>query len=104
MQLADIIIFPSLYEGFGLPILEGQKAGRAVLTSFLSPMKEVAGAGACLVDPYDSESIRAGIKKIIDDAGYRADIINRGFENIHQYEVQQIADQYLGLYSAIMKT
>ena len=50
---ADIIIFPSLYEGFGLPILEGQKAGRAVLTSNIPPMTEVAGGGACLVDPYD---------------------------------------------------
>ncbi len=98
----DIIIFASLYEGFGLPILEGQKAGRAVLTSNISPMKEVAGAGACLVDPFNPDSIRSGIKRIMEDKGYRSDIIKKGFENVHQYDNQQIADQYLKLYSRIM--
>jgi len=98
----DMVIFPSLYEGFGLPILEGQKAGRPVLTSNISPMKEVAGAGACLVDPENTESIRAGIKRIIEDDGYRASLVNKGFENIKQYDVQEIADQYLKLYAAIL--
>jgi len=99
---SDIIIFPSLYEGFGLPILEGQKAGRAVLTSNISPMKEVAGEGACLVDPYDPDSIRSGINKIMLDGSYRADIVKKGFENKNQYDVQKIADQYLKLYAAIL--
>jgi glycosyltransferase involved in cell wall biosynthesis len=99
---SDMIMFPSLYEGFGLPILEGQKAGRVVLTSNISPMHEVAGAGACLVDPYDPESIRAGVKKIIADSMYRDNLIKKGFENIQQYGVQQIADQYLNLYQTIL--
>jgi glycosyltransferase involved in cell wall biosynthesis len=99
---SDIIMFPSLYEGFGLPILEGQKAGRVVLTSNISPMKEVAGEGACFVDPYNPESIRAGIKKIITDVNYRKSIIKKGFENLGQFEVQYIADQYLKLYAAIL--
>lgn len=101
---ADIVIFPSLYEGFGLPILEGQKAGRAVLTSNISPMKEVAGDGACIVDPYDVASIRSGVKRIIEDAAYRAGVIKKGFENIKKYETQAIADQYLQLYAAILDT
>jgi len=99
---SDIIIFASLYEGFGLPILEGQKAGRAVLTSNISPMKEVAGKGACLVDPYDPESIRSGVKKIIEDDDYRNIIIKKGFENLTQYNNQHIADQYVKLYEAIL--
>jgi glycosyltransferase involved in cell wall biosynthesis len=99
---SDIIIFTSLYEGFGLPILEGQKAGRAVLTSNISPMKEVGGEGACLVDPYDPDSIRSGIKKIIEDDDYRNNIIAKGFENLKQYNSQHIADQYLKLYAAIL--
>ena len=98
----DMIIFPSLYEGFGLPILEGQKAGRVVLTSNISPMKEVAGEGAFFVDPYDPDSIRTGIKKIMADEHFRNDIIKKGFENLNQYEVQHIADQYLNLYTAIL--
>jgi glycosyltransferase involved in cell wall biosynthesis len=100
----DIVLFPSLYEGFGLPILEGQKAGRVVLTSNLSPMKEVAGNGACIVDPYNSKSIREGLEKIIADSGYRDDLIRNGFENIQQYGVQQIADQYLRLYKNILES
>jgi len=59
------VLFPSTFEGFGLPIVEGQKAGRPVITSDLSPMRETAGAGACLVDPYDSTSIRQGVLRIM---------------------------------------
>src|SRR6185295_15737253 len=51
-EQADIILFPSLYEGFGLPVIEGFKAGRAVLTSEISPMKELADGAAWLVDPF----------------------------------------------------
>ncbi|HCL84396.1 MAG TPA: hypothetical protein DIC22_10495, partial [Chitinophagaceae bacterium] len=58
--------------------------------------------GACLVDPENTESIRAGIKRIIEDDGYRASLVNKGFENIKQYDVQEIADQYLKLYAAIL--
>jgi glycosyltransferase involved in cell wall biosynthesis len=101
---SDVVIFPSLYEGFGLPILEGQKAGRAVVTSNISPMKEVAGEGACIVDPYDVASIRSGIKRLIEDAQYRERVIKSGFENIKKYETQAIADQYLKLYTAILDT
>ena len=98
----DIILFPSLYEGFGLPILEGQKAGRVVLTSNIPPMTEVAGGGACLVDPYDELSIRNGLLRIINDDRFRDQLVQKGFENISQYEVQKIADQYLDLYNRIM--
>jgi glycosyltransferase involved in cell wall biosynthesis len=98
----DIILFPSLYEGFGLPILEGQKAGRVVLTSNIPPMTEVAGGGACLVDPYDEQSIRSGLLELISDVDYRDKLIKKGFENIVQYGVQKIADQYLDLYNRIM--
>jgi glycosyltransferase involved in cell wall biosynthesis len=100
----DMVVFASLYEGFGLPILEGQKAGRPILTSNISPMKEVAGEGACLVDPEDVESIRSGINKVIADGNYRDCLIQKGFENIKQYDVRKIADQYLKLYETIMNT
>ena len=56
----DIVSFPSLYEGFGMPIIEGQAVGRVVFTSDLEPMKEIAGDAALLVDPYSIESIRNG--------------------------------------------
>jgi glycosyltransferase involved in cell wall biosynthesis len=102
--VSDIILFPSLYEGFGLPILEGQKAGRVVLTSQIAPMNEVAGEGACLVDPENIESIRNGLKKIIGDGNYRSYLIKKGFENTERYDTNKIADQYLELYKKILNS
>jgi glycosyltransferase involved in cell wall biosynthesis len=98
---ADILMFPTLYEGFGLPILEAQKAGRVVLTSNLSPMKEVAGRGACLVDPNQIPSIKQGLLKIIEDTTYRNTLIQLGFENVLGYEADSIAEQYLRIYEQL---
>ena len=62
----DIVLFPSTYEGFGLPIIEGQVCGKAVITSNISPMKDIAGVnGACLVNPYKVKEISKGILNII---------------------------------------
>jgi glycosyltransferase involved in cell wall biosynthesis len=98
----DILLFPTLYEGFGLPILEGQTAGRPVLTSNQSPMKEVAGKGACLVNPTDVQSIRNGLKRIIEDEVYRSQIVQKGFENVRRFEPGPIAAQYLALYQEVI--
>jgi glycosyltransferase involved in cell wall biosynthesis len=97
----DLVLFPSEYEGFGLPILEGQKAGRPVITSNLSPMKEVSGGAACLVDPYDEHSIRSGILKVMGDLSYRNDLVKMGFENVRQYAPEQIANLYMNMYRKI---
>jgi glycosyltransferase involved in cell wall biosynthesis len=97
-QLADIISFASTYEGFGMPILEGQTTGRVVVTSRILSMPEVAGDAACLVDPFDENSIREAMRKVIEDDEYRNDLIRRGFENIKRYQPEKIANQYLDLY------
>jgi len=98
----DILVFPSIYEGFGLPIMEAQLTGRPVLTSNLSPMKEVAGKGAVLVDPYDSQSIRDGINKIIDDNQFRDQLVEAGFENVKRFDPELVAGQYAELYKELM--
>ncbi len=100
---ADIVLFPSTYEGFGLPIIEAQKSGRIVITSNISPMKEVAGDGACLVDPFDVESIKKGIKRILEDKLYRDALVQKGFSNVKQYEAAVIAEKYLGEYIKLAK-
>ena len=102
-QLADIIVLPSTYEGFGMPILEAQAVGRPVLTSNISSMPEVAGDAACLVNPYDVNEIRAGINKIISDDNYRESLIQKGFENIKRYNPERIATDYYELYQRVIK-
>jgi glycosyltransferase involved in cell wall biosynthesis len=102
-QKCDLVSFVSTYEGFGVPILEAQATGKPVITSNISPMKEVAGAGAMLVDPHNVDDIRTGILKILNDKEFRDKIINAGFENVKNYSAKSVADAYLKLYKEMLK-
>lgn len=99
---ADIVLFPSLYEGFGLPVLEGQQAGRVVLSSNISPMKDIAGDGACLVDPYNVHEIRNAIVGIVKNKVYREGLIEKGFDNVKRYTAGVIAARYEAVYKQIL--
>ncbi|HLX92638.1 MAG TPA: glycosyltransferase family 1 protein [Puia sp.] len=99
----DLLAFPSTYEGFGLPIVEAQAVGRPVLTSRISPMKDVAGKGARLVDPYNTQSIREGIQAIIGEADYRKELIRSGFENVARFQLKDVVDQYVSLYHQLLE-
>ncbi|MGC9337945.1 MAG: glycosyltransferase, partial [Candidatus Cloacimonadia bacterium] len=99
----DIVVFASIYEGFGMPILEAQATGRPVITSNIEPMKEVAGEGAYLVDPYDVQEIRQGISRICQDASLRKRIIKKGHDNIKYFTSMTIAKQYVDIYKKITK-
>ena len=98
---ADIITLVSTYEGFGMPILEAQAVGRAVISSNILSMPEVAGGAACLVDPYNVDEIKNGFLKIINDNNYRNEMMEKGFENIKRFDAQHIALQYFDLYKKI---
>lgn len=100
-ETCDIINFPSTHEGFGMPIIEGQATGRLVVTSNISPMKEVAGLGACLCDPYSTQSIRDAYLKILHDEKYRNEKIRLGLENVKQYRSDIIANKYINLYNSL---
>ena len=97
----DLLCFTSVYEGFGMPIIEANAVGRPVLTSNISSMPEVAGDAACLVDPYNVEAIRAGLLKIINDKDYRQQLIGNGYENRKRFDIDKIADQYYQLYKEV---
>lgn len=98
---ADIINFPSLFEGFGMPIIEGQATGRIVITSNLSPMKEVAGNGAILVDPYSVNEIRNAYLSVIQNKSIRENLLYEGIKNIENYTVEKVAQQYTDLYKKL---
>ena len=105
MQMAyaesDLLLFASTLEGFGMPIVEAQTVGIPVVTSNQSSMPEVAGDGACLVDPHDVGSIRSGVVRVIKDAAYRMDLIENGRKNTSRYSVETISRQYAALYDKI---
>ena len=97
---SDLVVFASLYEGFGLPILEAQAVGRPVVTSDRCSMPEVAGDAACLVDPESVWSIRAGLLKIIQNRPYREELVRKGYANAKRFEPTRISSQYATLYQA----
>lgn len=99
----DIMVFPSLFEGFGMPIIEAQAMGTPVITSNISSMPEIAGTGAVLVDPYKVDEIRAGIELIINDETYRKKMIDNGLFNCARFNSINIANQYFELYKKIGK-
>ncbi len=98
---ADIVLFCSTYEGFGLPIIEAQAMHRPVITSNIAPMNEVAGDGAILVDPHDPASIRAAVERVAEDANLRKMIVEKGIENIKRFAPEPIAAQYAEIYRNI---
>jgi len=99
----DLVVFCSLSEGFGLPIIEAQAMTVPVITSDRSPMKEVAGEGAMLVNPDDPASIRIGIKEVVQNEELRRTLVENGEKNIRRFSVDEIARQYEDIYKLIIK-
>jgi glycosyltransferase involved in cell wall biosynthesis len=98
---ADLITFVSTYEGFGMPVIEGQACGRVVITSTISSLPEVAGDGALLVDPYSVAAIRNGILRLINEPDFREKLIQKGLKNQERFDIKHIAQQYVELYQHI---
>jgi glycosyltransferase involved in cell wall biosynthesis len=92
---ADAFVYPSLYEGFGLPILEAQKCGCPVLTSNTTSCPEVAGQGAVIINPISTEDIANGILKILEDQKYRQRLIQKGYENESNFSWKRAAKELL---------
>lgn len=97
----DIISFPSLYEGFGMPIIEGQSIGRVVLTSNQAPLTEVGAGAVYYVDPYDVNDIRNGFLELISNDSLRDNLIRAGLENIKRFNLKSIVGKYIEIYNSI---
>lgn len=97
---AIALLFPSLFEGFGLPILEAQACGCPVLTSNISSMPEVAGKGAVLVNPESVEDIIRGIERV-QETGIRQQLIQRGFANLKRFSWEKCAKETLKVLESV---
>lgn len=98
----DVLLFPSLYEGFGLPILEAQANGTVVVTSNVTAMPKTAGGGAILVDPKDVQSITNALDTLEEQPKYVQKLLQIGWHNAQQYTVERIAMEYLAWYKTVL--
>ena len=96
---AKFLIFASLIEGFGLPILEAQACGCPVITSNLSSMPEVAGKGALFVNPYSVDEIEGAMEKVMKDSKLKENLIKEGYKNIKKYSWKKCAKETLSIYN-----
>jgi glycosyltransferase involved in cell wall biosynthesis len=99
---AVCLAFPSLYEGFGLPVLEAMACGTPVVTSNLSSLPEVAGDAALMVDPYDSEAIAVAIQYVLDDSTLRNQLIEKGYERVGRFSWGESARKLQQIYNAML--
>jgi glycosyltransferase involved in cell wall biosynthesis len=95
------LIFASLYEGFGIPILEAFACGTAVITSNISSMPEVGGDAVLYVDPFSAESIADAIVKISNDEQARQKLITAGAERNKQFTWQRTAQEVVKVYGKL---
>lgn len=97
LKHADVFLFATLYEGFGIPVLEAQASGVPVIASNTSSLPEVAGDGAILVDPEDTEAIAEAMQRLVSDKGLKDGIIQKGLENVRRFSWEQCAKEIAGI-------
>lgn len=100
-NLATIFVMPSLYEGFGLPILEAMVCGCPVITSKEGSIPEVAGEAAFYVDAYDVESIASGIRKVFNDEELQKELVEKGLQNVQGFSWRKTASETFSIYKTI---
>lgn len=101
-RMADFLIYPSLYEGFGIPVLEAMKMGLPVITSNTTAMPEVAGGAAYLVDPNNIEEMTSVMSELLQNRQRQEEMIEKGLERARSYTWQNVSESYLKLYQEII--
>ena len=103
-NLANLFIFPSFYEGFGLPPLEAMASGCPVVVSNVASLPEVCGDAAYYVNPYDVESIADGIYKVVDDKELRENLVQKGLERTKLFSWEKSAREHLKVFEEVLNS
>jgi glycosyltransferase involved in cell wall biosynthesis len=101
-RLARAFVFPSLYEGFGLPPLEAMASGTPVITSNLSSLPEVVGDAALLIDPYDADAIADAMRRVLLDSDLREDLRQRGLKRVAEFSWDRSIRRVREIYEEVL--
>jgi glycosyltransferase involved in cell wall biosynthesis len=99
---ARVVAFPSIYEGFGLPALEGMACGTPVVTSNTSSLPEIVGDAGLLVDPYDVEALANALARALDDEGLRSSLVEKGLHRARRFTWAEAARQVRAVYAELV--
>lgn len=97
-----MLVYPSFYEGFGFPPLEGMACGVPVITSAVSSLPEIVGDAALLIDPYNVHQIAEAMARILEDSHLREQLIQRGFERVKAFSWEKMGAETLAIYQEIL--
>lgn len=100
---AELLLFPSLWEGFGLPALEAMACGTPVVASNRASIPEVTGGAALLVDPTKPEEISHGMQRILEDTALRSEIVRAGIRRAMEFRWEIVAKQVLSAYREVLE-
>ncbi|OGW46928.1 MAG: hypothetical protein A2Y66_08420 [Nitrospirae bacterium RBG_13_41_22] len=103
-NIAEIFVYPSIYEGFGLPPLEAMACGCPVVVSNVASLPEVCGDAAYYVDPYSVESIAEGIYKVLTDEGLRQGLIQKGLERANLFSWEKSAKEHIKVFEEVLNS
>ena len=98
---AAVFVFPSLYEGFGLPVLEAMACGTPVITSNTSSLPEVVGEAGILIDPRDVRALAEAVERVLADERLRAELRAKGVERARQFTWEKTARETLAVYRSV---
>jgi len=99
---ATVFVYPSLYEGFGLPVLEAMACGTPVITSNVSSLPEVSGSAAILVDPYNIDEISEAMRRVVQDKNLQQELIDKGLEQVKKFSFNKMAKETFIIYEQLI--
>ena len=101
-QSSQAFIYPSIYEGFGIPVLEALNSGIPVVTSRGGCLEETVGGGGVLADPFSEEEISESIKRVVGDSNLRNSLIENGRKHALNFREEKTIPQVMDLYKEVL--